>query len=213
MEDIIVFGDTDYAKSVAANCQRNGVYKIRGFTADAAYCRDADTIPFESLEKHYKKDDVGILVAVSYSHMNETRRAICQRLLQGGYRLVSYISPKALVDTDKIGIGCIISDLCMVAYDVKIGNFTHLGGACNIAHSCEIGDYCHFASQVALAGFVTVHDNCFFGTHATVKDNIEIGDHAMIGAAAYVHRNVKPYTMVAAPKGIRCKIEDDYDYK
>ena len=198
MQDIVIFGHTDFSELIAFYCEKYGMYRVRGYTVNRAYA-DGDVIPFDELDVHFPKGEVGILMTVGYTNMNENRKKLVEMLLAEGYRLVDFISPRAIVHGD-IGRGNILLDDVVVHPFAKLGDFNYIVDHTLIGHHDVVGNYCYFAPSVSLSGHVTVEDNCFLGNNATARNGVTIGHHAMIGAAAYVSHDVKPYHMVIPAK-------------
>lgn len=92
----------------------------------------------------------------------------------------------------QIGEGTLITALCVITTNVKIGRFNLINLQTNIGHDCVIGDYCSIMPGVSLSGGVVVEDEVFIGTNATVLPYLKIGKGATIGAGAVVTKDVPP---------------------
>ena len=82
-----------------------------------------------------------------------------------------------------INPGAVLGDNILLRHGVTIGNkYTRRTG---VESNCPI-----------------IGDNVEFGAHACIVGDINVGNDSVIGAAAYVDFNVKPYTIIASPRGI-----------
>ena len=212
MQDVVIFGHTDFSQLVAYYCQHYGMYKVRGFTVSRAFVDNTEVIPFEELEQHFSKDSISILMTVGYTNMNENRKLLTEKLLAEGWSMTDYISPRAIVHGE-IGRGNIILDQVIVHPFAKIGDFNYIVDQTLVGHHDVIGNYCYLAPSVSISGRVTIEDNCFIGNNATVRNGVTIGHHAMIGASAYVSHNVKPWHMVVPSKCVTYDMGEGYSYK
>lgn len=88
------------------------------------------------------------------------------------------IGANTTIDKSQIGStivrkGAIIDNLCMIAHNVEIGEYTAMAAQSGIAGSSKIGKQCILAGQVGVAGHITVADRTTLtaqtGIHGSVK--------------------------------------------
>lgn len=106
-----------------------------------------------------------------------------------------------LLDNNKIGEGCMISEQTIITSNVTIGRFFQANCQCNISHDCVIGDYVTLGPGVKCNGNVTIGDHAYLGAGALIKQGrygkpLVIGEGAVVGMGAVVIQDVEPYTTV-----------------
>jgi sugar O-acyltransferase (sialic acid O-acetyltransferase NeuD family) len=172
---------------------------VVAFTVGRAYLSGEETahglplVPFESLAETHPPDQVDLFVAIGYRRVNRGRASAYASAKASGYRLATYVSPRALVSPDTvIGDNCFIFEGVIIQPFVRIGNDTIIwSGAC-IAHDSTIGDHCFVAPMASISGNVELGDFCFVGNNATVRDGIVVADATVIGAGALIKRSTQP---------------------
>ena len=138
-------------------------------------------------------------VAIGDSHVRQRIVDVC---IANGAEPVSIIARSAiLLDSNKIGDGCMISEQTIITSNVEIGRFFQANCQCNISHDCVIGDYVTFAPGVKCNGNVRIGDHAYVGAGALIKQGqygkaLQIGEGAVIGMGAVVIKDVEPYTTV-----------------
>lgn len=141
------------------------------------------------------------LVAVSYRQMNVMRRQRSEELRAMGYRLASFVSPRAWVAQDvEVGENCLILDGVSIHSEAKIGEGTFISSGAVIGHDCCIGAYNWIGSGSTFAGCVQTGARCFFGLRTVVTQHLRIGEAAYVGSNALVSRNI-PANSVHVPAG------------
>ncbi|MEO8380617.1 MAG: acetyltransferase [Acidobacteriota bacterium] len=122
---------------------------------------------------------------------NALRRAITDRVLAGGERLVSAIHPFTHVASSAaIGEGTVIAPGAVVMPRVVVGRGAIVNTKSSIDHDCAIGDFVHIAPGATLGGNVRVGDETLIGTGASVVAGVTIGRRCVIGAGAVVVRDL-----------------------
>jgi UDP-perosamine 4-acetyltransferase len=138
-----------------------------------------------------KLRDKGYEAAIVAIGSNENRQRLGEAAAGFGYRLVSAISPSAVISpTAKIGMGVAIMAGAVVNADSIVEDFAIINTGAIVDHDCRIGRSAHIAPQCGLAGNVTVGARSFLGIGCKVTPKIEIGDDVTVGAGAVVCGNI-----------------------
>lgn len=194
---VILFGNGQVASLSYAVLTRDSAYEVAAFTVDREYLTVSEhlglpVVPFEEVEALYPPEEYRMLISISFRRMNKLRAEKCEEAKAKGYRLISYVSSRALVWPDlEIGENCQIMGNAAIEPFARIGNNVHVGSGSHIGHHTVIHDHCFLAAQVAVAGSVTIGPYSFLGMNATVRDGIEIAAESVIGAGAGILQNTR----------------------
>jgi serine O-acetyltransferase len=102
----------------------------------------------------------------------------------------------------------LLDRLCIVLFNVNLGDYTDIGGGLYLPHGNVVVDgLVHIGRNCVIAPWVTIGtngsvagphigDDVFIGTGAKVLGAIRVGDRARIGANAVVLADVPPETSV-----------------
>ena len=101
-----------------------------------------------------------MFVALSYAKLNAVRKEKYLAAKALGYRLASYVSPRATVLNDgRIGDNCFILEDNTIQPFVTIGNNVTLWSGNHIGHHSTIRDHCFIASHVVVSGGVEIGES------------------------------------------------------
>jgi sugar O-acyltransferase (sialic acid O-acetyltransferase NeuD family) len=195
---LVIFGSGDIAQLAHFYFSSDSNYEVVAFTVDSAYLTaqtfcDLPVIPFEEVAGQYPPAGHDLFIALSYSHLNELRKTKYLAARQMGYRLASYVSPRATVlNGGRIGENCFIFEDNTIQPFVEIGNNVTLWSGNHIGHHSVIKDHCFIASHVVVSGGVEIGEQCFIGVNATLRDHIKIGDKCVIGAGTLLLADAEP---------------------
>lgn len=187
---IVIFGAGEIADLAAFYFGFDGDRTVAAITVDQAYLKDdrvfgLPAVPFEDVATAYPPDQFDMFVATSYAEINRLRARKCAEAMSKGYRLASYVSPRATCFPDlSHGWNCFIFEDNTIQPRVKIGNNVTLWSGNHIGHHSTIGDNVFIASHVVVSGGVSIAENCFIGVNATLRDHIRIGKYSVVGAGA-----------------------------
>lgn len=170
MEDIIMVGYGGHAKSVADCIERQGKYRIIGYT---------DLQEFESsypylgtddvLENYYKKGIRNVVLCVGYLGKGDLRQKIYCRLKRIGFVFPAILDPSAIISKSAfLGEGVFVGKGAVVNAETRIGKMAIINTMASIEHECVVGDFAHVAVAAVLCGQVEVGDAAFIGANATV---------------------------------------------
>ena len=208
---LVIFGASDIAQIAHFYFSRETDYEIAAFAVDAAFLKEKcfcglPVVAFEEVAAVCPAEAHEMFIALSYSKLNAVRKDKYLAAKARGYRLASFISPRATVLND----GC-IGDNCFVFEDntiqpfATIGNNVTLWSGNHIGHHSRIADHCFIASHVVVSGGVEIGEQCFIGVNATLRDHIKIGDRCVIGAGALLLADAAPEGVYMTPGAERSK--------
>lgn len=209
MEKLVIFGNGQVAELAYARFRRDARYEIVGFTVDRSHLREPlllglRVVAFEDIEREFPAESVLMFIAVGPVQTNRIRT---DRFLQArrlGYRFVSYVSSRAIVDPGvQLGENCSIGEGAIVQPYVRIGENVRIGSASVISHHCVVEDHCFLASNCVLSGSVRIGARAFLGAGATIRDRVNIGEASIIGAGATIVRDTTPESVHVAPDAIQ----------
>jgi sugar O-acyltransferase (sialic acid O-acetyltransferase NeuD family) len=187
---LIIFGSGDIAQLAHYYFSTDSNYEVVAFTVDAGYLTEKHlcglpVVPFEELIDLHPPDTHTVFIALSYSKLNQVRKAKYLAAKALGYQLGSYISSHATVlNEGRIGDNCFILEDNTIQPFVTIGNNATLWSGNHIGHHSIIHDHCFIASHVVVSGGVEIGESCFIGVNATLRDHIKVGEKCVIGAGA-----------------------------
>lgn len=196
-DKVILFGTGQAASVAYAVLTGDSEHEVVAFTVDENHITEAThlglpVVPFEGVAEQFPPDEYGMLVAISFRRLNRLRAEKCAEAKAKGYRLIKYVSSRALLWPEvEIGENSQIMGTAVIDPFVRIGSNVYVGSGCHIGHHTTIHDHCFLAAQVAVAGAVTIGPYSFLGMNATVRDGIEIGAESVIGAGAGILQNTR----------------------
>lgn len=130
----------------------------------------------------------GIVVAVGD---NAKRRALCERLIQRGERLVVARHPWTSIAPDAaIGEGSMISAGATVTPRATIGRGVLLNTKSCVDHDSVVGDFAHISVGATVAAKVIIGAEAMIGVGASVLSECRVGARSIIGAGAVVVRDI-----------------------
>jgi sugar O-acyltransferase (sialic acid O-acetyltransferase NeuD family) len=187
---LVLFGANEIADLAAFYFRHDGGRRVDALAVDGAYLK-ADhvfglpVVPFEDVEQRFPPADYDLFVATSYAEINRLRARKCAEGMGKGYRLASYVSPRATVFPDLVfGWNCFILEDNTIQPRVRIGNNVTLWSGNHIGHHSTIEDNVFVASHVVVSGGVVIGENSFIGVNATLRDHIRVGRFSVVGAGA-----------------------------
>jgi sugar O-acyltransferase (sialic acid O-acetyltransferase NeuD family) len=187
---LVIFGSGDIAQLAHYYFTKESDLEVVAFTVDASYMKESEfcslpVVPYEDVVENYPPTSYDFFIALSYSKLNAVRKEKFLVTKEMGYKLVSFISPRATVlNEGRIGENCFILEDNTVQPFVTIGNNVTLWSGNHVGHHSVICDHTFIASHVVISGGVEIGEQCFIGVNATLRDHIKVGDRCIIGAGA-----------------------------
>jgi len=209
---LVIFGAGDIAELAHFYFKADAEFDVVGFAVDAAYLTDVafcglPVVPFEEVARQFGPDQHDMFVALSYAKLNAVRKEKYLAAKALGYRLASYVSPRATVlNEGRIGENCFILEDNTLQPFVRIGNNVTLWSGNHIGHHTIIQDHCFIASHVVVSGGVEIGEQCFIGVNATLRDHVKVGARCVIGAGALLLSDAAADGVYAAEATERGKI-------
>jgi sugar O-acyltransferase (sialic acid O-acetyltransferase NeuD family) len=194
---VVIFGNGQMAEIAHTYFAYDSPFNVVGFCVDKDFI-DGDSfralpqVAFEEIEQHFPPEEVSLFIPMSAKKINQIRAGKYNEAKKKGYKLVSYISPKATIFPEvEIGDNCFIFENNVIQPFAQIGNNCILWSGNHIGHHSKIMDHCFLASHVVISGRVTVEQFCYFGVNSTVRDGITIKERSILGAGALILRDTK----------------------
>lgn len=194
---LVIIGDSAFAQIACEYFEADTEYAVVGFSVEREYLKTAElaglpVVPFDELVSVFDQETHEVYVATVYTQLNRLRTRLAAEAKSKGYRLASYISPRAFVWKNvEIGEHCFIFEHNTVQPFVKIGNNVVLWSGNHIGHHSVIRDNCFISSHVVISGFCDIGENSFIGVNATVANNIKIGSDNWIGPNIPIMRDTE----------------------
>ena len=194
---LVIIGDSAFAEIAHEYFDADTEYEVVAFAVELAYlkCEQLNGLPvvaFETVAQTYPPAEHEVYVATVYTQLNRLRTRLAQTAKAQGYKLASYISPRAFLWRNvEIGEHCFIFEDNTLQPFVKIGNNAVLWSGNHIGHHSVIRDNCFIASQVVISGFCEIGDNTFIGVNATLANNVTIGNDNWIGPNTVIMKNTE----------------------
>jgi acetyltransferase EpsM len=125
------------------------------------------------------------------------RRALVERLLLEGRRLVTLVHPSAVVARSaELEVGCVIFPNVVIGARTRIGTGTIVNRGALVGHHTQVGSGCFIGPGVNIAGGVTIGDDVYLAMGSIVRDDRSVGAAAVVGAGAVVLDDVAAGTTV-----------------
>jgi UDP-N-acetylbacillosamine N-acetyltransferase len=198
MKNIVLFGLGDFAQLVYYFFSIDSSYRVVAFTIHKSYmkCSQFMGLPiicFEEMVENYPPDSYEMFVAIGYRSMR-SREEIYQEVKSKGYKLVNYISHRAIIDGQcTVGDNNLLMSNAHVEPFVTIGNNNIFWSDSLICHNSMLGNHNFIAAKVIVGGFSTVGNKCFIGFDATIAQHIKIADESLIGAKSLILADTDNY--------------------
>ncbi len=189
-QKLVLIGSGETAELAYDYFTRDTDFVVVGFSAEKAYIGNESlfglpVVPFEHIEDYFHPHEHTAFVAVSYTQLNRLRSRLYDETKKKGYRLCSYISPKANVGSNvAVGENCFILENVTLQRGVKIGDCVTIWAGSTVGHRSTIGDYCFLAMHVAVSGFCTIGAFSFLGVNSCISDTLKVAPDCVIGAGA-----------------------------
>ena len=191
-KELVIFGNGQVAQVACYMFRHDGSHVPAAFTVDRSFITspelmDLPVVPLDDVVSRFPPGEYDAFVAVSYAQVNRLRAAKVAAMKSLGYRLPSYISPRATTFPDlAVGENCLILEDNIIQPFSVIGNNVVMWGGSHLGHHSRIGDNCFIAPHVAISGAVEIGEFSFIGINATIRDNIKIGKANVIGAGCVI---------------------------
>lgn len=185
---LVIFGNQDFARLAKAYFDYDSNYDVVGFTVDSDFLQGdmfegLPVVPFDTVQTHFSPEDHEFFVATGYKELNALRAKKCRDATSKGYKLASYISPKAQIMTSEpVGPNAFICEGVTVHPWASIGDGVVILTGTLVGHHASVGDYCFVSGNVILAGYSGVGEHCFLGANSTIRNHCRVESECILGA-------------------------------
>ncbi len=204
MAKLVIFGIGDAAELAHFYFATDSGHEVAAFCVDAAYVRETTflglpVVAAEDAARLFPPTEYEAFVAIGYTRLNRLRAQKCAAMQAAGYKLVSYVSSRAIVFPDWVhGRNCFVQEACVIQPCVRFGDHVTMWSGGHVAHHTSIGDNVFLAPRVAIAGRVEIGAGCFIGINATIRDSVKIGQECVVSAGAVVLADAPDRTLLGA---------------
>jgi sugar O-acyltransferase (sialic acid O-acetyltransferase NeuD family) len=123
------------------------------------------------------------------------RRALIERLVAEGRRLVTLVHPSAVIARSAVlEAGCVVFPNVVVGAQSVIGTGTILNRGVLVGHHATIGRHSFLGPGAVVGGGVHTGEQVYLGMASVVRDDRRVGDRAILGAGAVAVADVAPDT-------------------
>ena len=205
MSKVVIFGNERYAEMNHAYLSHDSPHEVAAFTVDRAYLKQPEllgcpVVPFEEIAQRYPPEEYLMAVPVGLKRVNQLRAEKFRQAQAKGYRLVSYVSSRAVTWPDAVvGENCFVYESVVMKPFARVGSNVIIESGSVVGHHTEIQDHCFLGPQSVVLGECTVEPYCIIGAHATVRAGVTIATGCIIGAGALITRNTRPGSVYLAP--------------
>jgi sugar O-acyltransferase (sialic acid O-acetyltransferase NeuD family) len=216
MKQIVIFGIGKTADVLHAYIVEDSNFTVAGFTCDRVFMRGKafhglPLVPFEEVDTAFPASEYSMLVAIGYHDLNRLRAERCKQAQERGYRLISWVSPRAHVSaTCKIGVNCIVLEGATLQPYARLGDDVFVWNGAVVGHHAVIGDHCWLPSNCTVSSTVSVEPFCFLGVNAAIGHGVTVGTRSIIGAGAVVTRNTEPDGVYIARDTERFRLDSQH---
>jgi sugar O-acyltransferase (sialic acid O-acetyltransferase NeuD family) len=197
MSEVVLFGTGDFAQVACEYLRQDSPHDVVAFTVHERYVEETEllglpVVPFERLEELHPPSSYAMFVAVGFSGVNKTRRAMYDECRSKGYELISYVSSKALhLGEVALGDNSFVFEANVIQPFVRIGSNVIIWSGNHIGHHSRIDDHCFIASHAVISGNVTIGEESFVGVNATFRDGVTVAPRCLIGAGALIMKDTE----------------------
>lgn len=202
---LIIVGDSAFAEIAREYFDVDTEYEVVAFSVESGYLKRKQlnglpVVPFETLEKEYRPDEHDVFVAATYTQLNRLRVRLALSAKDKGYRLASYVSPRAFMWRNvELGEHCFIFEDNTLQPFVRVGSNVVLWSGNHIGHHSIIGDNCFISSHVVISGFCEIGENSFLGVNSTLANNVILGKDNWIGPGVTITRATESGAFFSGP--------------
>jgi sugar O-acyltransferase (sialic acid O-acetyltransferase NeuD family) len=196
--NLFLIGDGSHAKVVDNQLKILGFPTV-SFVSEAL--EEAFLIDLKSAEGIFDKS---AKFHVGIGH-NETRKEVTARFRKFLQIAEPIISQSAYVEgSAQIGDGSFVAPFSYCGINSLVGSGCILNTGSKIDHDVKIGDFSHLGGNSYVAGGVEIGDQVFIGAGCTVIDGIKIASNIIIGAGAVVINDItEPGLYVGTPAKLK----------
>lgn len=218
MKNVIIYGETAFAERIYSYIKFENKMNVIAFTNAKAFqekenIKGIPVIAFEELKETFKETELGILIAIGYTGMNNIRKKIFDECKNAGHHIATYISTTATLYSNNIGEGCIIMPNVFIGPNCKLGKANIIESCTCLSHDNSIGDFNFISSNAIFGGNSTVQNNSFIGLGCIIRDGITINDYSLIGSGTNLLTSTIPQSIYVGNPGYKLEGKSSLDAK
>jgi sugar O-acyltransferase (sialic acid O-acetyltransferase NeuD family) len=213
MTRILIFGAGKIAEVVHDLLSDDPHYSVAGFTCDRQFMTHNEKqglpiVAFEEVENLFSPSAFAMIVAIGYQDINAVRADRCKQAREKGYRLESWISPRAHVPKNcVVGENCVVMDGASLQPKARLGDDVFIWNGAVVGHHATIGDHCWLASNCTISSTAIVEPFCFLGVNAAIGHGITIGASSIVGAGTVITHDTAPGGVYVVPDTPRLRLD------
>jgi sugar O-acyltransferase (sialic acid O-acetyltransferase NeuD family) len=194
---VIIFGNCELSAVNYFYLTHDSCYEVIAFTTDKAYIKHNTSfglpvIPFEHIETVYDPAEYQMSILLGFRDMNHLRSNKYMTAKSKGYKLLTYVSSKAIIWPGiQIGENCYIHENAVIQPFAVIGNNVVISAGSLVGHHSYIKDHCFLAANATILGSVIVEPYCVVGANATIMDGITVERECIIGAGSLITKDAR----------------------
>jgi len=184
---LVIVGDSAFAEIAREYFDADTGYEVVAFSVEQAFLKretlhGLPVLPFETLEERLDPARHDVFVACTYTQLNRLRQRLAADAKARGYKLASYVSPRAFVWKNvELGEHCFVFEDNTVQPFVRIGENVVLWSGNHVGHHTAIEPHVFVSSHVVISGFCSIGAHSFLGVNATIANNVKVGADNWIG--------------------------------
>jgi sugar O-acyltransferase (sialic acid O-acetyltransferase NeuD family) len=198
MARVILFGISEMSEMMHFYLTHDSAHQVVAFTVDEAFLAqetfcNLPVLPFETIEKTFPPTEYEMGILLGYKNVNQFRATKYAQAKSKGYKLINYISSKAITWPGAyVGENSFIFEQSVIMPFSKIGIDVFVSIGCLVGHHSTISDHAFLSAHVVVLGKCMVGENCIIGANSTIKDSVAVGDSCVIGVGSEIVRNTRP---------------------
>lgn len=205
MSKVVLFGNGRFAETNHFYLTEDAPHEVVAFTVDRSYVRQPEllgrpVVAFEEIVQHYPPDEYVMATPLGLKRVNQLRAEKFEQARAKGYRLVTYVSSKAVIWPDAaIGESCFVYENVTLKPFARLGRDVIVEAGSVVGHHTQIQDHCFLGPHSVVLGECTVEPYSIIGANAVVREGVKVATGCIIGAGAVITRNTRPGGVYLAP--------------
>ncbi|MGI5839469.1 MAG: acetyltransferase [bacterium] len=205
MEDCLIIGAGDHARSVINIIELEGRYRIAGLVDDHLPV-GAAVFGYEVLSRPEAIATLPIAHGIVCIGDNWLRSLLVSRVreLRPDFRFITAIHPGSTINrrVGEIGAGTKIFQGAVIEHAARIGEHCLINPLTLVGHDSDIGNFVNVHPGVNICGDVRIGSFSTLAVGVNVINGVRIGEHTVIGAGSTVVKDIGSYTVAF---GTPCK--------
>jgi sugar O-acyltransferase (sialic acid O-acetyltransferase NeuD family) len=202
---VVLFGNGRFAETNHFYLTQDSPHEVVAFTVDKSHLQRDEllgrpVVPFEEIARLYPPEEHLMAVPLGLKRVNQLRAEKFEQARAKGYRLVSYVSSKAVTWPDAtIGESCFVYESVVLKPFARLGRDVIVEAGSVVGHHTEVQDHCFLGPHSVLLGECVVEPYCIIGANAVVREGVKVATGCIVGAGAVITRHTRPGGVYLAP--------------